>query len=141
MWKNGACVICSAEELQNCPEEKCTAELHEGAVWSCAGSCEDDDAGFATTMQNYGYDGWQSCDQVPAVAEQFGMAISGVCDFTPMCARTCAVGCVICSVGELHSCPQEECTAELHEGALLDIWDSCPGQIILPERVQVDISI
>ena len=32
VWKDGACVICSAEELQNCPEEKCTAELHAGAL-------------------------------------------------------------------------------------------------------------
>ena len=86
-WKDGACAICSVEELHNCPEEKCTADLHEGAVWRCAGSCEDDDAGFAVTMQNYGYDG---CEQVPAVALQFGMTISEVCDFTPMCARTCA---------------------------------------------------
>ena len=54
-WKDGACVICSAEELQNCPEEKCTADLHEGAVWRCAGSCEDDDAALAVTM-----DGLQS---------------------------------------------------------------------------------
>ena len=49
--------------------------------------------------------------------------------------------CVICSVEELHNCPEQKCTADLHEGALLDIWDSCPGQIILPERVQVDNSI
>ena len=118
-----ACVIvgCSVEELQKCPEEECTAELHEGAVWRCAGSCEDDDAGFATTMQNYGYEGWQSCEQVPAAADPFGMTISAVCDFTPMCARTCAVGCVICSVEELQNCPEEKCTADLHEGALLDI--------------------
>ena len=111
-------MICSAEELQNCPEEKCTAELREGAVWSCAGSCEDDDAGFAVTMQNYGYDGWQSCEQVPAVAEQFGMTISALCVYTPMCARTCAA-CVIvgCSVEELQNCPEEECTVELHKSA------------------------
>ena len=32
VWKDGACVICSAEELQNCPEEKCTADLHTGAL-------------------------------------------------------------------------------------------------------------
>ena len=32
VWKHGACVICSAEELQNCPEEKCTAEMHAGAL-------------------------------------------------------------------------------------------------------------
>ena len=49
--------------------------------------------------------------------------------------------CVICSVEELHNCAEEKCTAELHEGALLDIGDSFPGQIILPERVQVDSSI
>ena len=30
-WKDGACVICSVEELQNCPEEMCTADLHAGA--------------------------------------------------------------------------------------------------------------
>ena len=30
-WKDGACAICSVEELHNCPEEKCTADLHEGA--------------------------------------------------------------------------------------------------------------
>ena len=32
VWKDGACAICSAEELHNCPEEKCTADLHEGAL-------------------------------------------------------------------------------------------------------------
>ena len=32
VWKDGACAICSVEELQNCPEEKCTADLHEGAL-------------------------------------------------------------------------------------------------------------
>ena len=30
-WKDGACAICSVEEVHNCPEEKCTADLHEGA--------------------------------------------------------------------------------------------------------------
>ena len=30
-WKDGACAICSVEELHNCPEEKCTADLHAGA--------------------------------------------------------------------------------------------------------------
>ena len=30
-WKDGACVICSVEELHNCPEDRCTADLHEGA--------------------------------------------------------------------------------------------------------------
>ena len=30
-WKDGACVICSAEELHNCPESMCTADLAEGA--------------------------------------------------------------------------------------------------------------
>ena len=30
-WKDGACAICSVEELHNCLEEKCTADLHEGA--------------------------------------------------------------------------------------------------------------
>ena len=31
VWKDGACVICSVGELHNCPEEKCTADLHAGA--------------------------------------------------------------------------------------------------------------
>ena len=31
LWKDGVCVICSVEELQNCPEDRCTADLHEGA--------------------------------------------------------------------------------------------------------------
>ena len=30
-WKDGACAICSVEELHNCPEDRCTADLHEGA--------------------------------------------------------------------------------------------------------------
>ena len=49
--------------------------------------------------------------------------------------------CVICSVEELHKCPEEKCTADLAEGALLAIWDSCPVQSIRPERKQGDISI
>ena len=27
VWKDGACVICSVEELHNCPEDRCTADL------------------------------------------------------------------------------------------------------------------
>ena len=131
-WKDGACVICSAEELQNCPEEKCTAELHEGAVWNCAGSCEDDHSGLAAFNEAYGGDYLQSCDQVPALAKSWDWP--DLCTETPTCVRTCAVGCVICSVDEPHSCPEEECTAELHEGALLDIWDSWSVKSILPER-------
>ena len=46
--------------------------------------------------------------------------------------------CAICSVEEVQNCPEEKCTAELHEGALLDIWDSCRFESIRPERVQVD---
>ena len=29
--------ICGAGGLQNCPEERCTAELHVGAVWNTSG--------------------------------------------------------------------------------------------------------
>ena len=36
--------------------------------------------------------------------------------------------CAICSVEELYNCAESMCTAELHEGALLDIWDSCAGK-------------
>ena len=32
VWKDGVCVICSAEGLQNCPEDRCTADLHDGAL-------------------------------------------------------------------------------------------------------------
>ena len=32
VWKDGACAICSIEEVQNCPESRCTADLHEGAL-------------------------------------------------------------------------------------------------------------
>ena len=46
--------------------------------------------------------------------------------------------CAICSVEELQNCPEEKCTAELHEGALLDIWDSCSVQSVRLEEVQVD---
>ena len=28
----------------------------------------------------------------------------------------------VCSVEELHECPEKMCTAELHEGALFGIW-------------------
>ena len=49
--------------------------------------------------------------------------------------------CVICSVGELFHCPEEKCTAELHEGALLEIWNSCRVESIQPVRMQVDNSI
>ena len=38
-WKDGACAICSVEEVQNCPKEKCTAELHEGALLDIWDSC------------------------------------------------------------------------------------------------------
>ena len=46
--------------------------------------------------------------------------------------------CAICSVEELHNCPEEKCTAELHEGALLNSRDSCPVQSVRLEEVQVD---
>ena len=46
--------------------------------------------------------------------------------------------CAMCSVEELQNCPEEKCTADLHEGALLDLWDSCSVRSIRPERVQVD---
>ena len=46
--------------------------------------------------------------------------------------------CAICSAEEVHNCPEEKCTADLHEGALLDSRDSCPVESIRPERVQVD---
>ena len=49
--------------------------------------------------------------------------------------------CAICSAEEVHNCPEEKCTADLHEGALLDIWDSCRVQSIQPARMQVDSSI
>ena len=39
VWKDGACVICSVEELHNCLEEKCTAELHEGVLLDICESC------------------------------------------------------------------------------------------------------
>ena len=35
MWE---CVVCSEEDAQNCPEEMCTADLHESALphtWQC----------------------------------------------------------------------------------------------------------
>ena len=64
-------------------EERCTAELHAGAVWNIS---------------------------------------SGAC--------------VICSVSELHNCPESMCTGELHAGALLEMWhfhaiwvfENLPGQ-------------
>ena len=46
--------------------------------------------------------------------------------------------CAICSAEELHNCPEEMCTADLQEGALLDIWDTCRFESMRPERVQVD---
>ena len=39
VWKYGICAICSAEEPQNCPEEKCTADLHEGALFGVSDDC------------------------------------------------------------------------------------------------------
>ena len=38
-WKDGACAICTVEELHNCPEEMCTADLHEGALLNIWNSC------------------------------------------------------------------------------------------------------
>ena len=102
VWKDGACAICSVEELYNCPKEMCTADLHEGAVWGDM-DCTDKNAGCAI---------W---------------AVGGECDASPdymliYCAKSCGSCwvdgiCAICSVEEVHSCPESMCTADLHEGA------------------------
>ena len=96
-WKNGTCAICSLGE--------------------------DDDAAFAMRIQQeayyfYYYDlAWlTSCEQMSSAAKVFGMTRDDLCLELPMCARTCA-GCGICSSEELHNCPEEMCTADLHAGA------------------------
>ena len=96
-WKNGTCAICSLGE--------------------------DDDAAFAMRIQQeayyfYYYDlAWlTSCEQMSSAAEWFETTRDDLCLELPMCARTCAV-CDTCSVEELHNCPEEKCTADLHAGA------------------------
>ena len=51
-WKNAACAICSVEELHNCPEEKCTADLQEGALLDTWDSCAGKGAGRQCDMRH-----------------------------------------------------------------------------------------